>query len=255
MRKFCSNQQFLHALESSEEESLLHLLSPFLTSKDSLKCHKLPELPILSEPSLPFLITFAESCKLVPPIEEAYLNSDELEIVDSILKTMLGTQYQRTLLLHQYSSAAYINGELYGSINSIHSNSSLCFAKSSANGSIGPGMIYRFVIVTVFLNQSTSVINKSVQICLCGLDWLLEHPEKNWFHLPIEVWRKWSQNMQPSTLVPSLNVMCRCAYLIDTITFSHALEEFVMIIVPLNNFSGLLQQWTKYTEHTINAHT
>ena len=157
MRRFCSNQQVLHALESGEEESVLHLLSPFLTSKGSLKHQELPELPILSEPSLPILTTLAESCKLVPPIKEACLNSDELEIVNSVLKNIVGTHYQCTLLLHQYSSAAYINGELYGSINSIHSNSSLCFAKSSANGSIGPGMIYRFVIVTAPLNQSTSL--------------------------------------------------------------------------------------------------
>ena len=157
MRRFCSNQQVLHALESGEEESVLHLLSPFLTSKGSLKHQELPELPILSEPSLPILTTLAESCKLVPPIKEACLNSDELEIVNSVLKNIVGTHYQCTLLLHQYSSAAYINSELYGSINSIHSNSSLCFAKSSANGSIGPGMIYRFVIVTAPLNQSTSL--------------------------------------------------------------------------------------------------
>jgi hypothetical protein len=236
MRKFCSNQQVLQALENRKDELLQQLLNPFLSSKGSLKHIELPELPLLSEHSCSAMKTLSESCKLVPPIKEACLNTDEHAAIEQTLKHVFGSAYQRTLLMYNYSSAAYISGELYGSINSIHSNSAMCYAKSTESNTVLPGMTHKFMKVTVFLKQS---IDERVEFYLAALDWLLEHPEKNWFHPPIEIWRRFLPNMHPNAFILVSNILCRCAYLIDTIRFSPALEEAVTIVVPLNNFSGL----------------
>lgn len=239
MRKFSSNQQILQALENGQDEELQKLFNPFLTSKGSLKHQELPELPLLSELSLSNVETINKSCKLIPPVREGCLDGFKHAAIELKCKEAFGCAYQRTLLIHSYSSAAYIGGELYGSINSIHSNSAMIYAKSSDSSSVIPGVSFQFLKVTVILKDGTD--DRTVELCFCALDWLLEHPEKHWFHSPVEVWQKLHilPNAKPNTFIPVSNIVCRCAYLIDVVRFSRVLEEVVTIVVPLNNFSGL----------------
>ena len=241
MRKFCSNQQVLQALETRQDEAMNKLLNPFMASKGSLKHQELPELPLLPELSLSNVKAIGELCKLVPPIKESCLNADEHAAIELTLKEVFGSAYQRTLLMYSYSSAAYINGELYGSVNSIHSNSAMFYAKLPESGSVIPCVSHKFLKATVILTElHNQSIVKSIELYLSGITWLLEHPERG-FISPVEVWRKLSilPDTQPSTFIPVSNFVCRCAYLIDAIRFSRALEEMVTIVVPLNNFSGL----------------
>ena len=125
MRKFCCNQQVLQVIANDCNEALQSLLKPFLVSKGSLRYEELPELPLVSDISPSTIDFINQSCKLVSPIKEDCLNSDEHEAIDSLLKEILGNTYKRTMLLYCWSSAAYIGGALYGSINSIHFNSAM----------------------------------------------------------------------------------------------------------------------------------
>ena len=83
MRKFCCNQQVLQAIENDYNEALQTLLNRFLVSKGSLRYE---ELPLVSNISLSNIDFINQSCKLVPPIKEGCLNSDEHAAIDSLVK-------------------------------------------------------------------------------------------------------------------------------------------------------------------------
>ena len=68
MRKFCSNQQILQALNNSSDITIQQMFHPFLNSVGSLKHEELPELSVLSLSNIEVL---NESCKLIPPLKEA----------------------------------------------------------------------------------------------------------------------------------------------------------------------------------------
>ena len=240
MRKFCCNQQVLQAIENDYNEEFQTLLNPFLVSKGSLRYEELPELPLVSDISVSNIDFINQSCKLVPPIKEGCLNSDEHAAIDSLLKELLGNTYKRTMVLYCRSSAAYIGGALYGAINSIHFNSAMVYAKSKEHGSFLPGISCKFLKINIRLD-TTNEGDEGMQIHLCGLNWLQEHPHKNWFHPPVEVWRRiLPQNfMQPNHFVPTSSIACRCAYTSEFIKFTRELEETVTIVIPLNTFSGL----------------
>ena len=149
-----------------------------------------------------------------------------------MLKEILGN-----MLLYCWSSAAYIGGALYGSINSIHFNSAMIYAKSKEHGRFLPGISCKFLKINIILDTP----NDDQRIFLCGLNWLQEHPHKHWFHPPVEGWRRIiPQNfMQPNDFVPTSSIACRCAHTSQFIKFTRELEETVTIVIPLNTFSGL----------------
>ena len=243
MRKFSTNQQILQSLESSHDETIEKLLYPFFMLKGSLKHQELPELPLLTEPSVSNFVNNSQSYKLIPPITEGYLNPDEYAAIEQLMKDILGIAYQRTLLLYQYSSAAYIGGELYGALNSLHSNSAMLYARNgNSNCSCAlPGVTIKFLKVNIILNVPNHD-DKTVEMYLSGLNWLQEHPEKNWFPSPVEVWRKMNLptfHNQPSSFIPMSNIICRCVYIEESIKFSRVLDEIVTVVVPLSNFYGL----------------
>ena len=156
-----------------------------------------------------------------------------------LLKGIFGSAYQRTMLLYTYSSAACISGELYGSLNSIQSNSAMIYTKSSENGSYCPGVSCRYMKVNIILKLPNQDI-ETVSVYLSGLNKLQEHPENNWFHSPVEVWRKIDLlNLQPNTFIPVSSIVCRCAYIFELIRFNRILEDTVTVVVPLSNFWGL----------------
>ena len=69
---------------------------------------------------------------------------------------------------------------------------------------------------------------------------MLPHEHKNWYGTPVEVWRVYHD--QPSrfldTYIPISNMLCRCAYVAETVMINEVLDT-VTIVVPINNFTGL----------------
>lgn len=237
MRKFCCNQQILRSMENDDNEELITLLKQFLSSKGSLRYEELPKLPLASDISLSSFDLINQSCKLIPPVKEACLSADEHAIIDSLLKEIFGNAYKRTMLLCHWSSAAYISGDLYGSVHSIHSNSGMIYAKSREHRSFLPGISCKYLKINIILNFPNEG-DQGRHIFLCGLNWLQEHPHKNWFHHPVEVWRK--ANLQnsilPSSFIPISSIACRCAHITNMVRFSRELEEIVTIVIPINTF-------------------
>lgn len=232
MRKFSCNQQILQSFQSIKDEQLQELLSTFFINKGSLKHQELPELPHSLDNSLSSLIASTNECKLVPPIKEGCLTPEEHTMIDTILKEILGNTYQRTMLIHHHASAAYFRGELYGSVDSIHSSSATLYARTLEADQI-PGLSHKFFKVSVLTNT-----NESIEIYFCAIQCLLEHPQRKWFHTPVEVWRIPDHRAQPNVIVPVSKINCRCAYTIDRISFS-TIEEQVCVIIPLYNFCGV----------------
>lgn len=238
MRKFCTNQQTMRALNNSEN-SLQELFRAFVNSKGSLKHPQIPEMPLLSPLSVSTIEAHCESCRLVPPIKEACLNSDEHRLIENTLRHCFGDIYVRTMLLHKYSRAAYFWGDLYGSVNSIHSNSSMVHAKCTLRNDNGPCFIKKFVKVVIVLKPTGDSQESTFDLYLVAINWLEEHPQKNWFHPPIEVWRNFLPCSLTESFIPVSNITCRCAYIENMIKFNRVLEEIVTVVVPLHNFYGL----------------
>ena len=235
MQKFFSKQQVLqrHANSNCEIQSLFQ---PYLHSKGSLKHDKLPELPLVSNLSLSNVVDFSEVCKLLPPVKEGCLDSDEHTCIESTLKACFSSAYKRTLLLYKYSRAIRYGGEIHGSLNSIHSSSSLL--QISCNGDIKPGFTMKYLKITVIVAPPNSE-DKTIDVYLGAVTWLKEHPEKNWFNYPVEVWRKFHTCGHSYAYITVSNIICRRAHTTEVVEFRRGYKEEVTIIVPLNNHFGL----------------
>ena len=76
------------------------------------------------------------------------------------------------------------NGEMYGSTNSIHSSSSLVYAKPSSNNADSrPCFVSKFIIVTVILNVDG--VQKKLKVLLAFVTWLSDHEHRHWFPQPV----------------------------------------------------------------------
>ena len=240
MRKFSSNQFVLQALKNSNDETLNELFRRFQNPMGSLKHEELPELPLLSPLSILNVKAINNFCQLLPPIKEGYLNAEEHSYIEDVMKQCFGVAYIRTLLIYKYSNGLRFNGELYGSLKSIHSSSAMIYAKSrSDRGHMAPAFVRKFVKANVILKLCNET-EECVDIYLSAINWLKEHPEKTWFKYPVEVWREFSYAQTAAEcFVFVSDIKCRCAYLIDVVTFSRVLSETVTIVVPLSSFAGL----------------
>lgn len=186
--------------------------------------------------SLSNVSNYSEVCKLLPPIKEGCLDSDEHAYIENTLKATFNNAYKRTLLLHKYSRAIRYGGELHGSLNSIHFNSSL--VRINCNGDIKPAFVVKYIKITVILAQPNNE-DKGIDVYFIAVNWLKEHPEKNWFNQPVEVWRKFHTCGHIDAYITVSDVLCRCAHVTEVVEFRQGYKEAVTIIIPLYNHFGL----------------
>ena len=90
--------------------------------------------------------------------------------------------------------------------------------------------------MTALLKEETN--SRAVNVTLACINWLQPHQHKDWYGAPVEVWRVFNPSPHTDAYIPITNVLCRCAYVTETVTFGHV-EETVTIVIPTNNFSGL----------------
>ena len=137
-------------------------------------------------------------------------------MIDTMLKEYLSTH-------NTDIPDAYVRGELYGSINSLHSSSAMLYART-LGADLLPGLSHKFLKVTLVFKAPNE--SESIELYLCALNWLLEHPQKKWFHSPAEVWRVANLTAQPNIIIPGSNIKCRCAYTTDHISFKGVQHEY-----------------------------
>lgn len=234
MRKFIASQKILQFTNSDDADAVIQdLLGPLHFSQGSLK-EELPEIPLLETLSIENVSRIANQSKLIPPIKEGCYSPDEISEVNLALKSYFGDSYEKTFLLHKYSSALRFSGELYGSINSLHASSSLVCAKK--NNEVFPGFVSKFVMSSILVKQEDDS-NRQEKVFFAFVYWLLEHEHKSWFGNSIQVWQKFT----PSTMsiIPVTNILCRCAYITEDVKFNRTYKETVTIVIPLNNFCGI----------------
>lgn len=241
MRRFTSGQQILVDVSSScsdDSEELMKLLGPMHFNKGALKHEELPEIPVLAKLSKSNVSVLANCCKLVPPIKEGCFTPDEMNFLNNAFRFYFGDSYIKTFMLHTRSSAIQCYGELHGAVNSLHSSSSLVCAKKNCEDTCGtPGFVKKYCRASIVLTQSEG-IQVQEEIFLACIDWLEEHDKKSWFGYPV-VWQKYLTS-ESVYCIPMSNVLCRCAYINDDVTFNdRTYKETVTIVIPLNNFAGL----------------
>ena len=174
-----------------------------------------------------------------PAIKEACLCSEELELIDCTLNMYFGSAYIRTLIQHKVSRGIKLCGTLYGSVNSIHRKSSLVYVKShSSIHTCAPAFVQKYITVNTLLSTDNDSSSKSVAVTLAGINWMLPHENKNWYGAPVEVWRVYQPSIFPDAYIPISNMLCRCAYVTETVMINEVLDT-VTIVVPINNFAGL----------------
>ena len=238
MRKFSSSQQALQSLGSNDEALVQNLLGSSHYSGGSLQNEELPEMPLLTTLSVSNVSESVYHCKLVPPIREGCYTASELSDVNCIMKFYFGESYVKTLMLHRHSSAIRFRGELYGSINSLHSSSGLVCAKQNTDTGIArPGFLRKFYTVSVVLKTDGNT-ERQENIFLASIDWLIEHENRLWFGDYVEVCEEYLPSIRPD-FIPVSNILCRCAHLTDKVKFHQQYEETVTMVIPLNHFPGL----------------
>lgn len=175
----------------------------------------------------------------VYPIKEACLCSEELEMIDSTLNMHFGSAYTciRTLIQHKVSRGIKLCGTSYGSINSIHRESSLVYVKSHSSA-CSPAFVQKYITVNTLLSIDNDSHSKIVAVTLAGINWMLPHEHKNWYGAPEEVWHLYQPSRFPDTYISISNMLCRCAYITETVMINQVLDT-VTIVVPINNFAGL----------------
>lgn len=93
-------------------------------------------------------------CRLLPPVKEGCFTADEMKDIDDALKHYFGTDYVKTFMLRKYSNGMHFQGELYGSAKSLHSSSSLVYAKmNSSVNKATPGFITKFVVASSIIKM------------------------------------------------------------------------------------------------------
>ena len=180
---------------------------------------------------------FSDACHFVPPIKEGCLDKDDHSHIENNLKVCFGTAYKWTLLLNRHSRAIRYNGELHGSLNTMHTNSSLVQVKCGDDTK--PAFVLKYMKVGAIIALPGNIDDKCINIYLAAITWLKDHPNKTWFNPPIEVWRKFTQCHHPDTFVTVSRIVCRCAHVTEEVEFTNGYKETVTIVVPLNNYYGL----------------
>ena len=102
--------------------------------------------------------------RLLPPIQEASFNLSDIDLLTKVVLHHHGNL--QVLMLHKYSSAAVINGEIYGSLTSRQKSSSLIIAM--VNKQLVPCFIKMIFKISVVDSASTSpaIIQNLVYISL-----------------------------------------------------------------------------------------
>lgn len=185
-------------------------------------------------------ISAANSCsKLLPPIKKKGFHFDHLAMVDSYFTFLFKERYQRTLILHRQSKSMLFNGELYESFFSRQHNSALVIAHTVGTlGStkLGPCFILGFMQCTVLFTDP----DHSTDYILVKVFPLQEHPQKNYYPFPEEVWQKPdSSELQDSSKCAYIlcsHLVCRCAYSPFDTSLSHA----EITVIPCNPYFGAM---------------
>lgn len=239
MKKFLTTQQVLQQMKSGiVDEDLKDMLTSSNIVKGSLKHEQLSELPLMDPLSQSNADKLSKLCKLIPPIREACLPHDDVSQINLNMKACFGGSFGKTLILHKYSSSILFGTELYGSLNSLHANSSLVYVGGRYHR---PGFVTKYLRLTVLLSSNSEPSkSKTVTIFVAAVNWLDEHPYKDWFGAPVEVWQKVSHHSVPHTFVPVADIVCRCAFVSNKVKFNEELEEDITAVVPINHFSGLI---------------
>ena len=118
---------------------------------------------------------------------------------------------------------------MHGSLNSLHSSSSLVLAKpNDTNSSPLAGFVQKYILVTAMMHTDSGE-KRTFNLCLARVHWLSPHDYQHCFPCPIKVWCVYSHSVGQLSFIPAYNIICRCAHVIDMIHFC----------VALNNFSGV----------------
>lgn len=235
-RKFITAQQVCATPWPNVELThvLKHLIDDLQFNKDVTSVGGM-YLHIISPFERKSLFDTNQNCKLMPPIKEKGFVSGDIQLIDTCFSTYFGEEYHRTLILHKESKSVLFNGDLHGTYFSRQKSSSLVMANYKiANGESrrNPCFILNFVMCAVLFNSESEVTKDIVLLKVLPLR---EHPQRNHYPKPVEVWE------MPNTIhvhgyfyIPLSCLICRCAY---TVFID---DNSCITVVPCNNYAGVL---------------
>ncbi len=133
------------------------------------------------------------------------------------------------ILEKTFTIDATLNGFVIGSQDSRHSNSSIVLAKSPENGS---HQILSFAECKLIRSSDPGVW---VSFWVATASRFMEHPCKQWFGKPVEVWCT-TPNSIDHEFIPVSNIKTQVVYTKTKFTFGHTIgEDFVYIIAPMEH--------------------
>lgn len=136
------------------------------------------------------------------------------------------------LMLYERCKTITLNGFAIGSQDSRHSNSSIVLARSPENDYIALYQILSFAECKLIKSSDPGVL---VSFWVASASRFMEHPCKQWFGNPVEVWCT-TPNSIDHEFIPVSNIKTPVVYTKTKFNFGHTIgEDFVYIIAPMEH--------------------
>ena len=166
----------------------------------------------------------------LPPAKERAFQSWQIEDLNKVVHTILGTHCRVLRLYRQCNSILLHVGRfqhVLGSERSKYHKSSVVLAKHADSDEIGLASIAFFAECTC-----VSIDEQRTMMWVAAVSWYCPHPAKIWFGQPTQVWS--SQTQPGYSFIPIPNIRSRVVYTKATVNFGRIGCNTVNIIVPVH---------------------
>ena len=162
----------------------------------------------------------------LPPIQERSLSPSEIQELRPYFEAMLNGQAFQVLMLCHCTKTLSVGEFVIGANASKHSKPHFVLAHCSRERIKLAGILYFLDCVAITSD------NRSVTLWAACIKWFMEHPCKEWYGHPVQVWTTTSS--PGSFLIPVKSISSHVVHVKHTRNFGHSLSnDTVYVIIPL----------------------
>ena len=168
-----------------------------------------------------------ETFSPLPPIQERSLSSSEIQERRPYFKAILNGEAFQVLMLCCYTKTLSVGEFIIGANGSKHSKSHFILAHRGRERIELAEILYFLECVAI-----TPDTNRSITLWTACVKWYMEHPCKDWYGHPVQVWTTTSS--PGSFLIPVKSINSRVVHVKHTRNFGSSLSnDTVYVVIPL----------------------
>lgn len=147
--------------------------------------------------------------------------------------------YQTLLPEYQVTAAQ----RLCDSFSRVRINGTICRSSSNSGilanwlgGEYRPGRVRRFLGHDVFVKNGQGKRQK-LSFVLAEVEWFKNHPKRNWFPAPLEVWCNDFENHSEMSFIPVHKIQRQCLTVQYKVNLDYGREKVTVTIPLIGRFS------------------